>query len=224
MNETTPHNNREASAGQAELWAVFDFDGTLTRHDSMWRFFRHVNGAVRFALKFVRATPWFMAYFMNLRDSSECKLGAINAFIGSVPPEKLKQKTAEFAILLQEDMRPGALDYLRLLKSRGFRCALCSASASLWVEDWARQAGFDVLIATELERGADGKFRYSTPNCKNDEKVRRLREAGILRAGNYTEAYGDSPLDAPMLRAANRSFLKPDFAALLCRTDLPVRR
>lgn len=218
------HNNAGASAGQAVRWAVFDFDGTLTRHDSMWRFFRHVNGPVMFVLKFVRATPWFMAYFMKLRDSSECKLGAINAFIGSVPPEKLKQKAVEFATMLQSDMRPGASDYLRLLKSCGFRCALCSASASLWVEDWARQEDFDTLIATELERGADGKFRYSTPNCKNEEKVRRLREAGILHAGNYTEAYGDSPLDAPMLRAANRSFLKPDFAALLSRTDLPVRR
>lgn len=223
MEETTAHKSVAVSVGRSVRWAVFDFDGTLIRHDSMWRYFRHVNGVLRFAVKFLRATPWIMAYFMKLRDSSECKLGAINAFIGTLPSEKLENRASGFATWLQVDMRPGASEYLRLLKDNGFRIALCTASASLWVESWARQAGFDSLIATQLVRGADGMFQYSTPNCKNEEKVRRLREAGILRPGNYTEAYGDSPLDVPMFRAANRSFLNPDFPTLLSRADLSER-
>jgi phosphatidylglycerophosphatase C len=80
---------------------------------------------------------------------------------------------------------------------------LVSASPELYVAPIGRRLGFDAVLATRLEVGADGRLtgRLLGANCRGAEKVARLRQwRGDGLALAY--AYGDSAGDTEMLALA----------------------
>ena len=80
---------------------------------------------------------------------------------------------------------------------------LVSASPELYVTPIGRRLGFDTVLATRLEVGADGRLtgRLQGANCRGPEKVMRLREwRGEGLSIDY--AYGDSAGDREMLDLA----------------------
>lgn len=195
--------------------AVFDLDGTLTRHDTMFLFLRYVSGSwLNYVLRMVMALPVLAAYALGLRSASVCKLDLLNMFLQTEKPLDLAAKSEEFAGCINRNLRQDALAMLESLKAAGFTMVLCSASPSLWVKHWGSATGFDYVVCTELERNGAGKFFYRTPNCKGDEKVRRLK---CLFGNDFTidMAFGDSPSDKPLLSIARRAYMNPDFKKIL---------
>lgn len=195
--------------------AVFDLDGTLTRHDTMFLFLRYVSGSwLNYVMRMFKAFPVLSAYVLGLRSASVCKLDLLNRFLQSIEPCVLAEKCAGFAECVDRDLRPGAASMIKGLKDEGFTIALCSASPSLWVKPWGSAVGFDYVVCTELERTGAGKFVYRTPNCKGDEKVRRLKR---LFGNDFTidMAFGDSPSDKPLLSIARKAYMNPDFKKIL---------
>jgi phosphatidylglycerophosphatase C len=88
-------------------------------------------------------------------------------------------------------------------RGEGHELVLVSASPELYVTPIGRRLGFDTVLATRLEVGADGRLtgRLLGPNCRGPEKVVRLREwRGEGMALAY--AYGDSAGDREMLDLA----------------------
>lgn len=195
--------------------AVFDLDGTLTRHDTMFLFLRYVSGSwLNYVLRMFVALPVLAAYALGLRSGSVCKLDLLNRFLQSIEPCDLAEKCAGFVGCIDRDLRPAAASMIKCLKDEGFTTVLCSASPSLWLKPWGRAAGFDYVVCTELERNVAGKFLYRTPNCKGDEKVRRLQALFGSRL-TIDMAFGDSSDDRPMLAIARKAYMNPDFRMLL---------
>ena len=203
-----------------ETLAVFDLDGTLTHGDTLVPFLRFATGARGFALRALSALPPLAGWALRLVPRDRAKEAVLRAFLRGVPRSELERLGAAFARdRLPGMMRPEALERLAWHRAQRHRCVLLSASPTVYVAPWARAAGFDEVIATELDYDAQGCATggFDGANCRGEEKVRRL-QALLGDLGRYTlHGYGDSPGDRPFLalcaEAHYRPFRRDDAAA-----------
>ena len=191
--------------------ALFDFDGTITKKETISEFLRFCIGNTRFVLAVVRVFPSILGYFSGLIGNQEIKERLLFETVGGWQEEWLVEKGQEFAKKrLPSLIRPKALERIRWHKERGDRIVLISASLIYYLRPWADIVGIKEVIGVELEI-ADGRItgKLLGKNCYGAEKVRRLKE--LLDISNFDEiyAYGDSRGDREMLALANYPFFRP---------------
>ncbi|MEO6918536.1 MAG: HAD family hydrolase [Collimonas sp.] len=190
--------------------AAFDFDGTISTSDSLRDFVRHAVGPGRFALGLVRASPWLLGMFLGTSDRAAAKARFLAATLGGVTQPKLDEMAREYAeTRLPLLIRPDMLARIREHQQRGHRLVMVSASPALYLKYWASTAGFDTVLATELEF-RDGRFsgRLASPNCWGPQKVQRLQQWFGNDRPPSLYAYGDSRGDREMLALADHAWLR----------------
>ncbi len=185
---------------------AFDFDGTLTISDSFTRFLRWRAGAGGWFLGLTRMTPDLAAYAGH-RDRGRLKAASVREFLKGVPRIQLEEDAEAFA----GQVWPGFLRYdaLACWKDWGARGAyrvIVTASPETTVAPFARRLGAEALLGTPLVFDADDRVTgaFASPNCRGEEKVRRLRAAfgdGVQLAA----AYGDTTGDTEMLAIADEA-------------------
>jgi HAD superfamily hydrolase (TIGR01490 family) len=193
--------------------AVFDLDGTLTRGDTLAPFLRFVCGTWRFLLLLPLALPALLGVLIGM-PRQRAKEALLRLYLRGMPAERLAERGEAFAReRMPKLLRPGAMERLAWHQVRGHRCALLSASLSAYVEPWAKQAGFDDVLCSQLEiRDGLVTGKLEGANCQGEEKVRRLEEAyGDLTNLNI-HGYGDSPGDRHFLARCAEAHYRP-FAA-----------
>lgn len=201
MNESLPH----AAPGD---WVAFDFDGTLTRHDTLLPFLRQVLGTARLARVLALEAPWLAAYASRLVSNEAAKVRILRRALGGLHRDELHAQGAEFARRrVPRMLREDRLRRLREHLDAGQRCVLVTASLTLYTRPWGVAQGFTEVIGSELEFDAEGRAIGSLAggNCWGPEKERRLRQ--LLGGAPLSEAYGDSRGDREMLRMARKANL-----------------
>lgn len=202
--------------------AAFDFDGTVTTGDSLRDFVLYAVGRGRFALGVLRASPWLLGLLAGVCGRGPAKAHFLAAAVGSMRQTRLEELARDYAVRrLPALVRPEMIARIEEHKRLGHRLVLVSASPSLYLKHWAASAGFDAVLATELEF-LDGRFSgcLASPNCWGPQKVQRLQQ---WFAGNLPEklyAYGDSRGDREMLAFADFGWLRGS-AAMPQLTDWP---
>ncbi|ODT60676.1 MAG: hypothetical protein ABS77_09500 [Phenylobacterium sp. SCN 69-14] len=183
---------------------AFDFDGTLTTHDSYTAFLKWRAGPIRYALGLVKLAPAALAY-LGHRNRGRIKAAATREFLAGVTRERLETDARAFAELMAPRMlRPDAVRTWRRWSQRNATLVIVTASPEIIVAPFARGLGAEMLIGTELAFDARDRVTgaFATPNCRGAEKVRRLQavfgEEVQLRA-----AYGDTSGDTEMLAIAD---------------------
>ena len=193
---------------------AFDFDGTLTRRDTLFLFLRYVAGSsLRYYCKMFQVLPVMMAYALRLLSNHEAKRRLVSCFLKGMSRSELEKSCEAFADVIDKNLRQEAMSALNLHKEQGDELIIVSASLRCWIEPWAKRNGFAHVIATELKYSGQGVVagEFSTPNCHGEEKVRRLREYLTPRDQYRLIAYGDSRADLPMLHFSDESHYR-DFA------------
>lgn len=195
---------------QKETIAVFDFDGTITYGDSLFPFLFFTHG-YKALFKLAYLSPWIAAYLLNLRFRQETKEKVLTAFYQNADMGELRKWGREYALhKLDAAVRPEAKERIRWHKSLNHRCILISASLDIYLEAWAKQAGFDDLIcsipAVDEHNHFTGKILGL--NCWGQEKVKRLKEMIGDPKQYVIYAYGDSPGDKPLLQIADYPFYR----------------
>jgi len=125
--------------------------------------------------------------------------------------DALRQAGERFAVhVLPSLLRHEAMQRLEWHKQHGHRCVVISASLELYLQPWAIKAGFDDVIATQLETRDDGRVtgKLSGANCYGIEKVRRLETLLGERTGYSLYAYGDSRGDKELLSFADHPYYR----------------
>ncbi len=189
--------------------AAFDFDGTLTRRDTLPGFLLAACGRRRLIGPAALASPGLLRR-MRRRDRDGAKELLLGATLGGRPVAELTAVAERFADgLVRGGMRSDTLGRLRAHRSDGHRVVVISASPELWVGPVAQRLGVDAVLATRLE-AAGGRLtgRYDGANCRGDEKVRRLDE-WLDGADVELHAYGNSAGDAALLTRADHATLVP---------------
>ncbi|MDD5180379.1 MAG: HAD-IB family hydrolase, partial [Gallionellaceae bacterium] len=191
--------------------AAFDFDGTLTRRDTLLPFLLYLLGGAQVMRHALLLSPTLAGYGLGLINNGIAKERVFVQCLAGMEMDELQQQGERFAALVLPGLlRQEALQRLEWHRQQGHRCVAISASLALYVQPWALRAGFDGVIATHLETREDGRIsgKLSGKNCFGIEKVRRLEALLGPRSGYTLYAYGDSRGDKELLSSADYAYYR----------------
>lgn len=185
---------------------LFDFDNTLVRGDSFIRFGVYAVGKCRFALAVVEASPWLVAWKMGLLSSSAAKEKLFGFLFKGMDFSEFERKGKGFAAEISEMLRSDVKQEMDVLRDSGARIIVATASVEEWVRPWAIANGVDFVIGTKAEVDDNGRLtgRFSTANCRGEEKARRIQQYLASESWPQCEihAWGNMPDDIAMLEMA----------------------
>jgi phosphatidylglycerophosphatase C len=185
--------------------AAFDFDGTLTRRDTLVPFLARVAGWPRVAAATARAAPELLRATAGRGDRDEAKAQVFRRVLAGRPFEPIRALGAQYgAALVGTKIRPEMRARLEWHRSRGDDVVIVSASLAVYLETVGARLGVDHVLSTELEVDRAGVCtgRMLGGNCRGPEKARRLRAYVGEHTGELW-VYGDSAGDAEMLAMAD---------------------
>jgi len=190
--------------------ALFDFDGTLTKKDSLADFIHFAVGTRKMVAGAFMLSPVFAAYAVKLMHNGAAKQKVLQYFFANWKITDLTALADRYALhRIPAILRPGALEKIQWHLNHGHTVTVVSASPEIWLKAWTQSLGI-ALIGTRLEED-NGRFsgRYAGQNCHGSEKVRRIRERYDLHMFERIYAYGDTSGDKPMLALAHEAFYRP---------------
>ena len=190
--------------------AFFDFDGTITKKDTLLEFIKFSKGTIRFYLGFLVNLPYLVSFKLGIISNQTAKEKMLRFFFHGMPISDFKRYCENFSTnALPKLIRPKALQEIQRLKQNNIRVVVVSASPENWIEQWVKRLQVE-LIASRLEVNK-GKLtgKILGKNCHGDEKVSRIREIYDLSDYSIVAAYGDSTGDKPMLQLATKAYYKP---------------
>jgi HAD superfamily hydrolase (TIGR01490 family) len=191
--------------------AAFDFDGTLTRHDTLFPFLLHTAGYYNFFIKIIYLSIYLAAYAAGLIRNDIAKIKVLRTFLNNMDMSILQKHAQSFAEnKLPHLLRNEAMQRFEWHKQQGHRCVIVSASLELYLRPWAKQAGFNDVLGSHLEVLDDDRTsgNLNGENCFGPEKIKRLNALLGPREGYTLYAYGDSRGDKELLSAADYPFYK----------------
>lgn len=189
--------------------ALFDFDGTITRKDSLLEFIKFSSGKLGFLLVMGLFSPLIFYYVFVKKDGEIAKMNVLSFLFKGKSMEELNQLGQEFSKkVIPSILLPRAVEEIEILKEKGHRIIVVSASLDIWLKPWTEEMRLE-LICTKMEF-EDGKFtgKFATPNCTGEEKAIRINAHLNLKEYSPIKAYGNSSGDNPMLALADHAFYR----------------
>lgn len=192
--------------------AVFDLDGTITRHDTY----------IDFLLYCLRKKPsrwvclpalasYVLVHKAGLRSNHWLKARFLGAVAGGMTRVQLMQICEQFVDrTMATNVKQPALDELKRLRGEGYSLVLATASFGLYVRSLAAKLEFDEVLCTEALFNLDDKLTGTLDgkNCIGEEKARRIRVLLADREWAGVElGYSDSKVDLPMLEMSGRALV-----------------
>jgi phosphatidylglycerophosphatase C len=189
--------------------ALFDLDGTITRHDTL----------VPYVTAFLRTAPWRIPRLMGVvpalvryafrRDRGDLKQAIIRSVLGGLTRGEIEALSESFvAALIPRGTFARARERIESHRAAGDVLVLMSASPDLYVPVVARALGFAKAICTEV-RWEHGRLDGTliSANRRGEEKARCLAGLRQRHPGLQVTAYGNSSSDLDHLALADRGVL-----------------
>ena len=186
--------------------AVFDFDGTLIRGDSMWQFLALVAGWPRVLWAFFRVVISYIEHsFVDKEDRATFdrrtffKQQLLLRLIAGHSIESFKQPIARLLKWVRwiEPMRETLQEHY----DQGHHVVIASGALDLYLHELIKDIPHHAVLCTNITV-IDGKATASMygGNCVREGKAERLA-AYIEAHGPYGESwgYGNFPDDVPMM-------------------------
>jgi phosphatidylglycerophosphatase C len=190
--------------------AVFDLDGTITRHDTL---IQYVLGYLKTrpwrVFGFLLAVPAVLRYLVGASDRGTLKASVIHWTLGGSTRAELDAWTARFVPkLLTDGVFKNAMDQIAAHRRDGHVLVLMSASPDIYVPAIGKQLGFSETTCTGVRWNGDRlDGALTTANCRGEEKARRFNALRARHAGLSSTAYGNAASDLLHLRLADRGVL-----------------
>lgn len=182
--------------------AFFDFDGTISKQDSLFLFLKFLVGKKRFYMGMLLHIHVLVGYFLHILTNHRAKEKLSVYFFGGYKQEDFLQKSKNFLPVLKTTLKNSALQRLQWHKDRGDAIAIVSASFEAYLKPLCREFHIE-CIGTTLEV-CEGKLsgRFTSPNCYGIQKVKRIQNNYTLSNYEKIYVYGDSAGDKEMLELA----------------------
>lgn len=190
--------------------AFFDFDGTITKKDTLLEFIRFVKGDLKFYVGFILHSPILIAYKLKIVSNQAAKESILRFFFGGMNVDVFNQHCENFMKLrLPQLLRAKAIHEIDLLKKGGAEVVVVSASPESWLHGWCNENAIRCIASKLRETNGKVTGKLEGLNCHGQEKVNRITSAYDLKLFNNVYAYGDAPGDKPMLALAHFRFYQP---------------
>ena len=186
----------------------FDFDGTITKKDTMFSFLKFYNKR-KFYLNFMKHLPFFIMLKLNLAEAERVKKNFVSSILKGEKEKNIQQKAASF---FEENypsiLREKALNFIQNIDRNNSECYLVTASLDIWVKPFSEKLNLKLLSTqAKFEHGIYiGEF--ATKNCNGIEKVNRIKEVIKKQSFNKIIAFGDTSGDKEMLVWADEGHYK----------------
>ena len=194
-------------AASAPLLAVFDLDGTITRHDSMTPFvFGYLLRRPHRLLRLPMALPAVLRFISN-RDRGALKGALLRMAMGGVARREVDAWSERYVQrLVRRGLFAEALAAIDSHHSAGHYLVLMSASVDCYVPRVAQALGFHECLCSPVRWNVDNSLggELSSANVRGDEKARLFRALLSRLKPLESVAYGNSTADLPHLRLATR--------------------
>ena len=195
--------------------AAFDFDGTLTKRDTLMPFLARGLGWPRFLLALLKCSPWLAAFALRLIPNHAAKQKLMLATLKNKTTKQMDDWTSRWlAQSFPGQWQSWTMARLAEHQQQGHCCVMVSASPDIYLKRVAQHLSFDALLCTEMAV-VEGRLTglMKTRNCHGEQKVMRLKAWMAERFGAEAEgatlyAYGDTSGDKPMLRMAAHAFYR----------------
>jgi HAD superfamily hydrolase (TIGR01490 family) len=185
--------------------AAFDFDGTLTRSDTLGPFLRDVCGTAAFVRALAADAPRLVLAGIGAGSRDAAKERMLRRLLGGREHAELVVRGRAFAErVATTGMRSEMVARLEWHAREGHELAIVSASLDVYLEPIAERLGIGTVLCSRLEVNGAGLVTGNLMggNCRAAEKLRRIRER-FGEDGYELWAYGNSAGDAEMLAAAD---------------------
>src|SRR5262245_7958498 len=130
---------------------LLDFDGTLTRKDTLLEFIRYYRGDLRYFAGMILLSPLLIALKLKLMANDRVKQNVLTYFFKGEPSEKFNERCRAFAsAVIPRLVRSSAHELLNRERNGGAEIVVVSASPENWVKPWC-DANAIACLATRLE-------------------------------------------------------------------------
>lgn len=190
---------------------AFDFDGTITRKDTLLEFIKFAKGNIAFYTGFCFYMPILLAYKLGLYPNWKVKQKIFTYFFRGTSLVDFNKLCNDFFLERGRNLiYLSAVDKIRKHLEQHDKVMIISASIENWVEPFARYLGIDYILCTQVETDLNGILTgaFLTSNCYGAEKVKRLVTFFPERKSYYLIVYGDSKGDRELLAYADEKYYK----------------
>lgn len=190
---------------------AFDFDGTLTKRDSLIEFLLFARGRKEFMKCFAMHLHLLIAMKLHLADSGKVKERIFAHYFQGMPEEQFNQLCERFAQTHTSLLRTKGLEKIaEAMAEPDSRVLIVSASINNWVAPFFKNIPQIEIFCTRIEVKEDKLTgRFLSANCRRREKVRRILALHPDRKAYRLIAFGDSNGDKEMLDFADEAYYKP---------------
>ncbi|MCB9202832.1 MAG: HAD-IB family hydrolase [Flavobacteriales bacterium] len=178
---------------------LFDFDGTLTKKDTLFDFLKTTQP--NYYLGFALFIPLFVLAKLNILDPARVKERFIAFFLKGKSERELQELGNQYLSKSGNLFHEKAKEYIESIKDFEDKY-IVSASLDIWVRPFANYYNFK-LICTKAKM-ENGRYtgRYDGKNCNHTEKPRRVKQEINLEQFQEIYAFGDTKGDQGLLDLA----------------------
>lgn len=180
--------------------AFFDFDGTITKKDTLLEFIKYSVGSKNYFLGIFANLPMLLRFKLKLLANDEAKQRLLTYFFGNWSEDKFKTTAYNYSKNeIDKIVKKSAIEKIDWHKKNGDKVVVVSASLESWLKPWCEKNNLD-LICTKM-RFDEGRVsgRFLGKNCHGQEKADKIKESFDLKKYDKIYAYGDSSGDKQML-------------------------
>lgn len=199
--------------------AAFDFDGTISKRDTLMGFLIKASGPARFLSAWARLGVLGARRRLPMGDRDRIKEQMIGLLLGGRSERELRELGDLYArdLLTGDRLRPEVVERVHEHRRAGHRTVIVSASLVYYLDPIAAALSMDDVIGVEPEV-LDGRLtgRLRRPNVRGEQKALRLQEwmdasrgePGSVDVGDrgLVHGYGNTSGDHRLLEMADRSW------------------
>ncbi|MEO6629013.1 MAG: HAD-IB family hydrolase [Aquihabitans sp.] len=190
--------------------AAFDFDGTLTKRDTVLPFLVRACGARAVSRVAARVAPTGIRGRLGrlengLHHRDVVKEALLRELLAGREASWLAERGADYAETLPGRLRPAMVSQAQWHREQGHQLVIVSASLHAYLDPFAMKHGFHHVIAVGLATDAAGILTgaLTGPNVRGPEKAVRLGAWLDGKPPEFLWAYGNSSGDSELLAMAD---------------------
>lgn len=189
--------------------ALFDFDGTITTHETMPAFVRATVSRPRLVAGYLLLWPVILGYKLGFVSGSRVRAAIVRIAYAGQPAAWLQVRGDAFARdYLEHHLRPEAMRRIAWHRARGDAVLIVSGGLDGYLRPWADAHDLEMLCSTLESRDGRLTGRYAGPQCVGTEKARRVAARFDLSGFERIHAYGDTAEDEHLLAMATERFYR----------------
>ena len=187
---------------------LFDFDGTLTKKDTLFDFLSY-SFPKEYSFNYFLFIPLFVLAKLKILDKGKVKEKFISKFLKGFSKTDIDKLSNKYFINNHNTLiYPQADEFIKSINNYNDKF-IVSASLDFWLQPFADY--YDMgLICTIADFDQKGNFtgKFLSANCNYIEKKNRIEKEIDLSLYDEIIAYGDTKGDEAMFSIADKNFYR----------------